>query len=99
MTVQDRMAIPSKTALVVTAWIGLCLNTPLFAQQVQDPCRDSDPGPSDASLVLSLKDRQAMYREGEIIGLTLAYTSSPPEKYSLSTRNYDRSGRLDAETF
>jgi hypothetical protein len=93
------MAIRSKVSVVIAAWITLCLHSSLLAQQVQDPCRDMAQGPTDASLVLSQKDRQAVYREGEIIALTLAYTSSVAEKYSLDTRNYDRSGRLNAETF
>ena len=76
----------------------LCLNTSLFAQQ-PEPCKDTAAAPSDASLVLSLKDRQTVYREGEIIGLTLGYSSNALDKYQLNTRNYDRSGRLNSETF
>jgi hypothetical protein len=46
-----------------------------------------------------LDDGKSVYHEGEIIRLKLAFTSTAKEKYASSTRTYDRSGRLDLETF
>jgi len=56
-------------------------------------------GPTDVALKLTLKDARFIYHEGEIIPLQLAFTSSTEKKYSLDTRNYDRSGRLNSESF
>ena len=72
---------------------------PLAAQVQPDPCSGTLANPTDASFALSVKDGQTVFREGEILGLSLAFTSTTPGKYSLNTRNYDRSGRLNAETF
>ena len=53
---------------------------------------------SDVTLRLTLADGKAIYREGEIIPLTLAFTSVSKSKYAADSRTYDRSGRLDLET-
>jgi hypothetical protein len=50
-------------------------------------------------LQLTLVDGKAVYSEGEIIPLKLAFTSTAKEKYASNTRTYDRSGRLDLKTF
>ena len=55
--------------------------------------------PTDIDLRLTLEDGKSVYSEGEIIPLKLAFTSTAKEKYASSTRTYDRSGRLDLETF
>jgi hypothetical protein len=60
-----------------------------------DPCGTVANQPGDVSLQLSLKNRQAIFREGEIIALTAEYSSPSEKKYYLNTRGYDRSGRLD----
>lgn len=58
-----------------------------------------EPVASDVTLHLTLVDGKTIYREGEIIPLNLAFTSASKEKYTASTRTYDRSGRLNMETF
>lgn len=68
------------------------------AQEARDPCNSSLSGPTDITLALSLKSRQTVYHEGEIISLELAFASSSKNHF-LSLRNYDRSGRLDEELF
>jgi hypothetical protein len=70
-----------------------------FARAQDGSCNASFSGPADAALLLTLKDGQFIYHEGEIIPLQLAFTSSAEKKYTLDTRNYDRSGRLNAESF
>ena len=47
------------------------------------------------SLRLTLNSGQTVYQEGEIIALTLRYTTRTNGKYLLNNRSYDRSGRLD----
>src|SRR5947209_16735603 len=70
------------------------------AQERPNPCAaTATANPADVSLTLSLTDGQTVFHEGEIIGLTLAFSSTASNKYFLDTRNYDRSGRLDAEAF
>ena len=64
------------------------------AQVQPDPCAALSQ-PSDVSVQLSLKNGQTVFREGEIIAFVAEYSSTSEKKYYLSTRNYDRSGRLD----
>jgi hypothetical protein len=54
---------------------------------------------NDVTLRLTLADGQTIYREGEIIPLSLAFTSASKGKYTVDSRTYDRSGRLNLETF
>src|SRR6266550_1014147 len=70
-----------------------------MAYAKEESCPVITSGASDISLQLSLKDGRFLYHEGEIIPLELAFRSPAEKKYSLDTRNYDRSGRLNAETF
>jgi len=70
----------------------LTLFTPSHAQD--DPCAPVVDQPGDISLQLSLKDGQTIFRQGEVIGLTVTYSSASEKPYSLDTRSYDRSGRL-----
>jgi len=51
--------------------------------------------PTDLSVTLTLRDGQTVFQEGEIIALSVQYTTKARGKYLLSNRNYDRSGRLD----
>ena len=84
-----RLALATLLLIVPAVW----------AWAENEPCSGSNSGPSDASLQLSLKDGRSSFREGEIITLQLAFASTAKEKYQLSTRNYDRSGRMDEESF
>lgn len=80
--------LPSFTLLLSLSSAGRC------AQVEPDPCAPlSQPG--DVSVQLSLRNGQTVFREGEIIALVAEYSSAAEKKYYLSTRNYDRSGRLD----
>ncbi len=64
------------------------------------PCATPAHQPGDVSVQLSLQNGQTAFREGEIISLIAEYSSSTEKTYYLSTRNYDRSGRLNgAEEF
>ncbi len=69
------------------------------AQAFQDPCaRPVVVGPSDVRLQLSLSGPGVFY-EGEIVTLRLSLTSSERDKYYADIRSYDRSGRLEDESF
>jgi hypothetical protein len=54
---------------------------------------------SDAKVVLAIPDGRTTFREGEIIPLQLSFTSTAAKRYWADNRNYDRSGRLDIETY
>jgi len=54
---------------------------------------------TDAKLTLSLADARTSYHEGEIIPLVLSFTSTGDKRYRATDRNYDRSGRLDIDTY
>jgi hypothetical protein len=54
---------------------------------------------ADAKLDIALKDGQTSFREGEIIPLSLSFTSTVEKKYWADTRSYDRSGRLGSESY
>lgn len=63
-----------------------------------DPCSFTSTV-SDARLTLSIPDGRTSFGEGEIVPLVLSFTSAVDERYRASVRNYDRSGRLDLETY
>jgi hypothetical protein len=65
------------------------------AQVESDPCEIRLDQPNDLSLQLSVKDGQTIFRVGEIITLLAEYSSSSGKKYTVNTRGYDRSGRLN----
>jgi hypothetical protein len=54
---------------------------------------------SDVTLGLTFAAGKTVYREGEIIPLSLAFTSASKGKYTVDSSTYDRSGRLNLETF
>ena len=54
---------------------------------------------TDAKLTLSVADARTSYHEGEIIPLVLSFTSTGDKRYRATDRNYDRSGRLDIDTY
>lgn len=53
----------------------------------------------EVKLEVRTRDGRQRYRIGETIPLELRFSSSVAGKYRLSMRNYDRSGRLNEETF
>lgn len=55
--------------------------------------------PEGLSFSLQLKNHQNKFHPGEIIPLELSFASSLPDTYVLDNANYDRSGRLDMDTF
>src|ERR1700719_3151587 len=54
---------------------------------------------TDAKLTLSIPDARTSFREGEIIPLVLSFTSTVDKRYQAVDRHYDRSGRLDIDTY
>lgn len=84
------------TAIAFLALVSI--GTSARAQTRPNPCDDISSSPDDVSLQLSLNNGRTVYREGEIVALQLSFTSSTADKYHLTTRNYDRSGRLNIDS-
>lgn len=63
-----------------------------------DPCSLASDV-KDAQFTISIPDGKKSFREGEIIPLTLSFTSTLNNRYFADDRNYDRSGRLTLETY
>jgi hypothetical protein len=55
--------------------------------------------PADVKLTIRTQGNQSAFHIGEIIPLQLVFTSVSPGKYQIDTASYDRSGRLNEETF
>ncbi|HEY0565315.1 MAG TPA: hypothetical protein VGC88_07005, partial [Terriglobales bacterium] len=67
--------------------------------QPEEACGGTRISSEGLSLKVTVGDNRVSFREGEIIPLVLAFSSSKPGEYEISTRNYDRSGRLQEEDF
>jgi hypothetical protein len=48
---------------------------------------------------LRVSTSASVYRQGELIPLTLSFTSKTSHRYKVNMASYDRSGRIDYETF
>jgi hypothetical protein len=51
------------------------------------------------SLTIRFTDGKTQFHAGEVIPVELTFSASVPDTYDLNTRDYDRSGRLNAEAF
>ena len=63
-----------------------------------DPCSLSS-AVTDAKVSVAISNGRTSFREGEIIPLVLSFTSTTDKRYWADNRNYDRSGRLNIETY
>ena len=75
----------------------LFVSTAMYSA-VSDPCALT-ASIKDAGLQISIANGKSTFREGEIIPLILSFTSTAHKRYWADVRNYDRSGRLDIETY
>ena len=55
--------------------------------------------PSDVQLIAQTQGGQTTFRIGEVIPIDLSFTSTSPQAYEFDTATYDRSGRLNTESF
>jgi hypothetical protein len=76
----------------------LLLGCPLAAARPPDSCSLTSTV-TDAKLTLSISDGRTSFREGEIIPLVLSFTSTADKRYRAVARDYDRSGRLDLDSY
>jgi hypothetical protein len=55
--------------------------------------------PDSASFTIQFPQSVTRFHVGEVIPIEFLFSSSIPDTFSMSTRSYDRSGRLDEEKF
>lgn len=63
-----------------------------------DPCSLTS-AVTDAKLTVTIASGRTTFLQGEIIPLVLSFTSTAEKRYWADNRNYDRSGRLNIETY
>jgi hypothetical protein len=80
------------------AAIAILLSGPAVLAAPPDPCSRASTV-ADAKVTIAIPDGRTSFREGEIISLALSFTSTADKRYWADNRNYDRSGRLDIETY
>ena len=72
---------------------ALFFATAALAQSQPNPCAANSSESPDVTLQVSIENGRTSFQQGEIIPLTLSYSSSVKGKYSGTGANYDRSGR------
>jgi hypothetical protein len=82
---------------IAAAVIVLFAGTAVFGS-TPDPCSLTSTVP-DAKVTVGISNGQTSFREGEVIPLVLSFTSTAAKRYWADNRNYDRSGRLNIETY
>jgi hypothetical protein len=96
------MSLPNQRfAFLVLLWIA---TGQLAVAQKQDQFltqqkQRSAENPAGVSLQIQTRNNQTRFRQGEVISLQLSFSSNQPKKYHLDAATYDRSGRLDLDTF
>jgi hypothetical protein len=69
------------------------LGIPIAAQQtVSGPVSDTSPQ-------LRISTASSVFHQGELIPLTLSFTSKNANRYQINMAGYDRSGRINYEKF
>jgi hypothetical protein len=82
---------------IAAAIVLLLAGTAVFGSP-PDPCSLTSTV-ADAKVSVAISNDRASFREGEIIPLVLSFTSTADKRYWADNRNYDRSGRLNIETY
>ena len=85
---------PSRIAIV----FALLLLPGLACAAPPDPCSAASSAPG-VGFALALKDGRSVFQAGEIIPLTLSFTSAAPKRYWADVRNSDRGGPLGTEDY
>jgi len=57
------------------------------------------PATADVNLTVHTRGNESTLQVGQVIELELSFTSAKPKAYQIDMATYDRSGRLNAETF
>src|SRR5690242_6034347 len=88
---------------VLLAFLSIAVGTHVVAQKedqfLAKQKNDAAQNPAAVSFVIQTRNNQTRFHQGELISLQLSFSSTQPEKYSIDSVTYDRSGRLDIDTF
>lgn len=76
---------------------ALLLAAPCISAEV-NPCAASS-STSEVQFTLALNAEHAVFQEGEIISLTLSFTSTAKDRYRVYNQSYDYNGRIQLELF
>jgi len=82
---------------VLAVLVVLSMQQLSFAE-AHDQCATTQ-SVTDVQLSLALKDGRTIFHAGEIIPLLLSFTSTAKGRYWASNRSYDRSGRLEIDSY
>lgn len=100
MPQQRRPPLAFAAAVVLTL---ACFAAPAFAQKpdafAASQKQAAAQNPPGVSFVVRIKGGQTRFRQGELIRLELAFSSTLPDAYHLDSATYDRSGRLEIDAF
>jgi hypothetical protein len=77
---------------------ALLMTLLLCETQVRAQGKSATPD-SGVSMTIRFAEGKSSFHVGEIITIEMSFSSSVPDVYNYSTANYDRSGRLDMESF
>src|SRR5204862_8306472 len=91
---QDKNITNRMVAFIAVLLAGFSVAT----ARPPDPCSLTSTV-TDAKLSVSIPDGRTSFREGEIIPLVLSFTSTVDKRYRAVDRHYDRSGRLNIDTY
>lgn len=97
----NHLSVPVISRTMRSSIVALALTLltmPLRAADPKDPCAAAATVP-DVQLTIAIKDHAAAFQAGEIIPLTLSFSSTTKNRYWADIRNYDRSGRLSSEAY
>lgn len=93
----------SCAAVAAAVIMFMCVTAQVCAQKLDEFAASQKlaaaQNPPGVSFVVRLKDGQTRFRQGELIRLELAFSSSLPDTYHLDSATYDRSGRLQIDSF
>jgi hypothetical protein len=78
--------------------LGLLLATTGAAAQRPDPCT-VESSASDVQFTLALKDHGVVFQAGEIIPVTLTFSSSTKGRYTAELRDNNRIGPFGLESY
>src|SRR6476659_905948 len=81
---------------IVSAGLAVAQKQDQFLTQQK---QRSAENPAGVSLQIQTSNNQTRFRQGEVISLQLSFSSNQPKKYHLDAATYDRSGRLNIDTF
>ncbi|HEX8097620.1 MAG TPA: hypothetical protein VF507_06270 [Pyrinomonadaceae bacterium] len=86
-------------SLILLASLGQSADAQARGERIAQHPQSPSSNPPGVTFTVRLKDGKAQFHPGEIIRLELLFSSSRPNTYRLDGATYDRSGRLEEDTY